>query len=77
MTGTNVIKLFTSVIYECSQKARLLVPGKPSLMFVGKAMSASGLTHKHSTRLVRFAREKHSSLLGTFVNYRRKKFFNL
>jgi hypothetical protein len=38
--GPNVIKLFMSVIYECSQKARVFVPGKPfqlSLMFGGKA----------------------------------------
>jgi len=36
----NVLKLFTSVNYECSEKARVLVPGKPlkpSLMFASKA----------------------------------------
>ncbi len=40
--GHNVIKLFTSVVYECLKKARMFVPDKPiqlSLMFVGKANS--------------------------------------
>ncbi len=39
--GPNVIKLFTSVIYESSQKARIFrdKPFQPSLMFVGKAKS--------------------------------------
>jgi hypothetical protein len=35
----NVIKLFTPVIYNCSQKAMAFVGGKsiqPSLMFVGE-----------------------------------------
>ncbi len=38
----NVIKLFTAVIYECSLKARMLVPGKifhTSIMFTSKAKS--------------------------------------
>ncbi len=38
-SGPNVIKLFTVVIYECSQKTRVLVSGRPfqhNLMFVGK-----------------------------------------
>jgi hypothetical protein len=40
--GPNVIKLFTFVFNECSQKARVFDPGKlfkPSLMIVGKAKS--------------------------------------
>ncbi len=40
--GPNVIKLFTSVIYEFSEQARVFVscmPLWPSLMFVGKARS--------------------------------------
>ncbi len=36
--------------------------------------TASGLTHKHQTRLERLARDKHSSLLRTFVNYSRKSY---
>ncbi len=66
-------------------------PFQPSLMFVGKARSLpeSGvlfgcstqvgysLTHKHQSRLERLARDKHSSLLRTFVNYGRKKFYNV
>ncbi len=38
--GLNVIKLCTDIIYECLQKARVFVPGRPfqpSLMFVVKA----------------------------------------
>ncbi len=35
---------------------------------------APGLAHKHQTRLERLARDKHSSLLRSFTNYRLKKF---
>ncbi len=38
--SVNPVKLFTAVIYDFSQKARVFVPGKPyqtSLMCVGKA----------------------------------------
>ncbi len=35
---------------------------------------APGLTHKHNSRLERSARDKHSSLLRTFVNYGRNSF---
>jgi hypothetical protein len=34
------------------------------------------LTHKHESRLERPARDKHSSLLGTFVIYDHNKFHN-
>jgi hypothetical protein len=36
-TGSNVVRLFTSVIYECSYLARVFVPGKPfqPFLFVG------------------------------------------
>jgi hypothetical protein len=37
----------------------------------------SWLTYKHKTRLVMLARDKHSSLLQTFINYRRTKFYNI
>ncbi len=37
----------------------------------------SCLNHKHQTRLERLARDKHSSLLGSFVNYGRKKLYNI
>ncbi len=42
LSGANVIKLFTDVSYDFSQKARAFVTGKPfqpNLMFVGKARS--------------------------------------
>jgi hypothetical protein len=35
------MKLLTDIIYKCSQKARVFVPGKPfqpNLMFTGKAI---------------------------------------
>ncbi len=38
---------------------------------------APGLTHKHYNRLIRLVRDKHSSLLQIFVNYGRKKFYNI
>jgi hypothetical protein len=37
----------------------------------------SGLTHKHQTRLERFAKDRHSCLLRTLVNYGRKTFYNI
>ncbi len=37
----------------------------------------SVLSCKHQTRLLKFARDKHSSLLQKFVNYGRKKFYNI
>ncbi len=40
-------------------------------------MLAPGLTCKHQIRLESPARDKHSSLLDTFVNYVRKKFYNI
>jgi hypothetical protein len=60
-------------------------------MFMGKAESLPksrepescftrvgfGLTHEHSTRLARLARDKHSNFLGTFINYGRKKFYKI
>ncbi len=65
----------------------MLVRGKSIqsvLIFVGKAraylskssfrFSTPGLTFKHYTRLERLVRDKHTSLLRTFVNYGRKFF---
>jgi hypothetical protein len=56
-------------------------------MFLGEARAylseapfsgqAPGLVHKHLTRLERLAKDKHLSLLGIVVNYRRKKFYNI
>jgi hypothetical protein len=34
-------------------------------------------TRKRYTRLERLARDKHSSLLRTLINYGRKKFYNI
>ncbi len=34
-----------------------------------------GLNHKHYLSLIRLSRDKHSSLLRTFANYGRKKFY--
>ncbi len=38
---------------------------------------ASDLMYKHSTGPEKPAKNKHSSLLQTFVNYKCKKFFNI
>jgi hypothetical protein len=53
-------------------------------MFVGKARTypievgvALGLAHKQKTRLERLAWLSHFSLLQKFVNYVRKKFYNI
>jgi hypothetical protein len=80
--GPNVIKLFTDVIYECLQQARVFVHGtpfQPSLMTVCKAgaypieeslrCSTLGLAHKQWTRLERLVMDKHSCLLQKIVNY--------
>ncbi len=67
------------------------VRGKPFLMFVGKARSlpnsgsperfsdrvGSCCTNRPQARLERRATDKHSSLLRTFINYGRKKFYNI
>ncbi len=59
---------------------------QPSLMFESEARAsfrhstlrqAPGFICKHQTRLEWPARDKHSSLLRKFVNYGRKKFFNI
>ncbi len=42
-----------------------------------RTQAGSMLTCKHQTRLERLARDKHSSLLRTFVNYGRKSFIIL
>ncbi len=66
-------------------------PFQPILMFVGEARSlpksgapegsftrvGSGLTRKYWTRVERLARDKHSSVLVTFVNYGRISFTTL
>ncbi len=38
---------------------------------------APGRTHKHQTKLEMSARDKHSGILRTFVNYDRKKVYNI
>jgi hypothetical protein len=87
--GANVIKLFTAVSYEFSKQARAFVHGKPfhpSLMFAGKARAypseaprlhsrvGSWASHKHKIRPERVGRDKYSSLIQTFVTYKRKMF---
>jgi hypothetical protein len=61
------------------------------VLFVGKGRSlpysgaperffnrvGSCFTNRHYTKLERLAMDKHSSLLRTFVNYGRKKFYNI
>ena len=45
-----------------------------SKRFVNRAGSC--FTNKHETKVERLVRDKHSSLLRTFVNYGHKKFYN-
>ncbi len=61
-SGSNAIKLFTSVSYEYSKQARMFVarkPFQPGLMFVGNI------------------RLGWKGLLWTVVNYRRRKYYNI
>ncbi len=56
------------MVYECSQKARVFIPGRPfqpSLMFTSY------------TRLETPARDKNSSFLPTFVNYGRNNCYKI
>jgi hypothetical protein len=63
-----------SLVRSFEGKARSLPNrGAPERSFI---QLGSGLTHKHSTRPERLERDAHSSLLGPFVNYVRKKFCN-
>jgi hypothetical protein len=39
--------------------------------------SLFNLLQKNQTRAERLIKDKHSSFLGTFVNYSRKKFYNI
>ncbi len=48
--------------------------GAPEICFT---WVGSCLTRKHCTMLERFARDIHFSLLRKFVNYDRKKFYNI
>jgi hypothetical protein len=64
------MKLFATVIYKCLELAGVFVPGRsfqPSLWerqgVFPDSHVGSGLTDKHYTRLVKLARDKHSSLL--------------
>ncbi len=81
--GSNVKKSFMDVIYKCSQQARVFGPDRPlqpSLIFAGKARCPStqvGSICKHYTRLESLARDKHSSLLGAFLNYGCKEYYNI
>jgi len=59
-TGTNIIKLFTTVTYEWGQQIRVFVPGapfQPSLMFAtgaypsGVPVRSSPLEEAHSQTL--------------------------
>ncbi len=67
----------------------MLVPGKPfqpNIIFASKHGAylievlqgrGSGVTHKHSTRLEKLAKDKHSNLLLKFVNHGQNFFIAL
>jgi hypothetical protein len=69
-----VIKRFTAVIYKCSKLARVFVtdkPFQPTLKYTGHA---SGVIHKHKTRLLeRLGKDKRSCLLRTFGERKRER----
>jgi hypothetical protein len=93
LPGLSIIKLFLAVIYECSYKARVFVPGKPfqlSLMFVSKIRSLPKVERLKGALLgwapALLAKiglgEKdlpgaNVSLFGIFVNCSCKKFYNI
>jgi hypothetical protein len=56
------------------EKARSLKPKAPKRYFT---RIGSDLSHKNQTRLIRFARDKHTSLSQKHVNYGRKIFYNI
>ncbi len=58
----------------CGLQLELPQSGAPERCFT---QVVSILTHKHQTKLERSARDKHSSLLRTFVKYNHKKFYNI
>jgi hypothetical protein len=76
-SGTNVIKLFTVLIYKLAMSVIVFIIAKlflTGLIFTSKAEACpSGEPFK----LKRLGRDKHSSLLGPFVNYGCKKFYNI
>ncbi len=64
----------------------LVKPFQSSLMFADKVrrvpercsiVIASGLAHKHKTKLEKLARDKHSGSIRIFVNYGVKSFVTL
>jgi hypothetical protein len=65
-SGPNVVKLFTFVIYECSQLISVFVLGRPfqlTLMFVGKVKSAPwiGTPKRSSTQVGSSLTHKHQT----------------
>ncbi len=74
--GTNVIKLFFK-FKNCQNKLqRLSLAGLSSLVYCEQDQRLpSGLTRKHFTKMERLARDKHSSLFGTFVVNKAEKSF--
>jgi hypothetical protein len=84
---TNVIKLFTVQITNVPSKLKCLsLTSLPNQIKFWQARQEPtrvthqwtlGLIHKHQTRLECLAKDKHSSLLQTFINYRRKMTYNV
>jgi len=70
---------FTSVIFECSQQARMFVPGwpfQPSLVFAG---NTSGRIQSYSQTLNEAGKAWKGQTLQffSFVKYGSKKFYNI
>ncbi len=48
-----------------------------SYVFVMFFLTGLNLTHRHSTRLERIAKDKHSIILRAFINCRHQKFYKI
>ncbi len=72
-TSLNIIRMYiTNIYHKFVGKAKSLPwSGAPERYFI---LLSSSFTHKWDTWLKRPVRDKHSSLLQTFVNYGREKF---
>ncbi len=77
------LQLAREVVHGKPFQSCLLFAGKPRSLPYSNAIQrffnrvSSCFTNRHQTWLERLALDKHSSLLRKFVNYGRKKFYNI
>ncbi len=74
----NVIKIITTAIYKCFSSLVWCMWARPraqplwGALFRCSSQVGSGLTQNHWNRINKLSKDKHSSLLETFVNYNSK-----